>query len=80
MNQRRRGHAKPPYYPTGLVGNIFASIPSNEIPEDFDYLEYDLWTDYFKTSKSRSLALHAKHKEKWERAEKHKAFLEKVYG
>ena len=80
MNQRRRGHAKPPYYPTGVVGNIFASMPSTEIPEDFDYLEYDLWTDYFKTSKSRSLALHAKHKDKWERAEKHKAFLEKVYG
>ena len=80
MKERRRGHSKPPFYPTGLVGNIFASLPDNEIPEDFHYLEHDLWEEFFITNKSRSLRHHAEHQRKWERAKKHAEFNERVYG
>ena len=80
MKENRYGHQKPPFYPTGLVGNIFASLPENEIPEDFHYLEHDLWEDYFVTQKSRSLRHHAEHHRKWDKAKKHAEFNERVYG
>ena len=80
MKENRYGHARPPFYPTGLVGNIFASLPQNEIPEDFHYLEHDLWEDYFVTKKSRSLRHHAEHQRKWDKAKKHAEFNERVYG
>ena len=80
INQKRFGHAKPPYYPTGKVGNIFASLPSSEIPEDFHYLEHDLWENYFVTEKSRSLKNHAEHQRKWHKAKKHAEFNERVFG
>ena len=80
MKEKKFGHAKPAYYPTGLPGNIFASLPKMEIPEDYHYQEYDLWENYFDPPKLKSFRNHAQHKNKWEKAEKHKAFLEKVYG
>jgi hypothetical protein len=51
------------------------------IKDPFETSEDELWEDWLKSSNTRgSLNGHARNLEKWQKAEKHKAFLEKVYG
>ena len=77
----RFGHSKPPMYPTGVIGNVLGNMGRVEVPEDYDYIEHDLWEKFYSINKSRgSLRHHAEHFRKHARAKKHAEFNAKVYG
>jgi hypothetical protein len=76
------GWCAPARYPEGIDSPL-NNMWQNErwIKDPFETSEDELWEDWLKSSNTRgSLNGHARNLEKWQKAEKHKAFLEKVYG
>jgi hypothetical protein len=76
------GWCAPSRYPEGIE-NPLNNMWTKErwISDFFETSEDDLWEDWLSSNTTRgALAEHARNFNKWKRAEKHKAFHEKVYG
>ena len=80
IKETRYAHSRPAEYPTRYGGNPLKHMGNGEIPEDFDNLEYELWEKWLGGTTRQGMRNHAEHLKKWQRAEKEKAFNEKVYG
>ena len=77
------GWAAPVRYPEGIERDPLSYMWTKPrwIADPFETSEDDLWEKWLSSNRTRgSLSEHGRNLDKWKKAQKHKAFLEKVYG